>query len=279
MTFNPHIDVIAAQPRLLTAPDLSFEAILKHFPGLVEAEAVCMTGSTAAGWGNAFSDIDLYVFSDKELDLPIDETMETWPGSDPSGIRWNNWMGVYDNARVDLKVWPTDTLSSVLVPYLEREIEFCSLGDFLQDFIYRLSIGAPLKNDEFFKQQKDLLDSSSYRRSLARRVKAEVENCLTDVAGQLDSGDHMTARVSAGLAAGFATDASLVLAGQLCRGRKWLLRRLESTPQCGITVDEYRSVVLDGARPGESDGDCARRVARWTQGQIVRLEDAFLSGP
>ncbi|MEU6404715.1 hypothetical protein [Streptomyces sp. NPDC046985] len=277
MTFNPHIDVIAAQPRLLTPPDLSFEAILRHFPGLAEAEAVCMTGSTAAGWGNAFSDIDLYVFSDKELELPVDETMETWPGADPSGIRWHNWMGVYDNARVDLKVWPTSTLATVLTPYVEREVEFCSLGDFLQDFVYRLSIGVPLKNDDFFKQQKDLLDSSSYRRSLARRVKAEVENCLTDVAGQLGSGDDMTARVSAGLAAGFATDAGLVLAGQLCRGRKWLLRRLEGAPQCGITVDEYRSVVLDGARPGESDRDCALRVARWTQAQIVRMEDAFLS--
>jgi hypothetical protein len=277
VTFNPTIQVIAAQPKILTPPDLSFEAILKHFPGLAEAEAVCMTGSTAAGWGNTFSDVDLYVFSDKELDLPIDETMETWPGADPSGVRWHNWMGVYDNARIDLKVWPASTLATALEPYLEREVEFCSTGEFLQDFIYRLSIGIPLKNADFFRRMNELLDSSSYKRALARWLKAEAENCLTDAAGQLDSGDLMTARVSAGLAAGFITDASLVLAGQICRRKKWLLRRLESTPQCGITVDEYRSVVLDGARPGESDGDCARRVARWAQAHLIRLEDAFLA--
>ncbi|MFI6683004.1 hypothetical protein [Streptomyces sp. NPDC050485] len=275
--FNPTIEVIAAQPPVLDPPDLSFSAILKHFPGLAEAKAVCMTGSTAAGWGNTFSDVDIYAFSDVDLDLPVDETMETWPGSDPSGVRWHNWMGVYDNARIDLKVWPTDTLARALAPYLDNEAEFCATGDFLQDFIYRLSIGVPLKGDEFFQEMRDLLDSSSYRRALARSLKADAENCLTDVAGQLDSGDDMTARVSAGLAAGFVADAALVLAGQLCRRKKWLLRRIESTPGCGITVDEYRSMVLDGTRPGELDGDCARRVARWSQAHIVRLEDAFLS--
>jgi hypothetical protein len=275
--FNPTIEVIAAQPPVLTAPDLSFEAILKHFPGLAEAEAVCLTGSTAAGWGNTFSDVDLYVFSDKELDLPIDETMETWPGADPSGVRWHNWMGVYDNARIDLKVWPTDSMATALKPYLESEVEFCSMGDFLQDFVYRASIGIPLKNEGFMNGLRELLDASSYRRALARLLKVDAENCLTDVAGQLDSGDYMTARVSAVLAAGFITDASLVLAGQICRRKKWLLRRLESTPQCGISVDQYRTTVLDGLRPSESDGDCARRVARWTQAHLVRLEDAFLS--
>lgn len=279
MTFNPTVQVIAAQPVVLDPPDLSFEAILKHFPGLAEAEAVCITGSTAAGWSNTFSDVDLYVFSDHELDLPIDETMETWPGADPSGVRWHNWMGVYDNARIDLKVWPTGTLATALTSYLEHEVEFCGMGDFLQDFVYRLSIGIPLKNEEFFQQMRKLLESSSYSRALARFLKAEAENCLTDVAGQLDSGDDMTARVSAVLAAGFVGDACLVLSGQLCRRKKWLLRRFQSTPECGISVDEYRGTVLDGAKPGESDGGCARRVARWAQSHIVRMEDAFLAKP
>ncbi|MGW0832958.1 hypothetical protein [Streptomyces prunicolor] len=238
-----------------------------------------MTGSTAAGWGNTFSDIDMYAFSDTDLDLPVDPTMETWKSSDPSGVRWTIWMGAYGDQRVDLRVWPTVTLTTVLASYLEKEVEFCNTGDFLQDFVYRLSIGVPLKNDAFFKEMRDLLDSSSYSRALARFLKADAENCLTDVMGQLDSGDYKSARVSAGLAAGFLTDAALVRSGELCRRKKWLLRRLESTPQCGIGVDEYRTMVLDGLRPGESDADCALRVARWTQSHIVRLEDAFLSAP
>lgn len=275
--FNPTVQVIAAQPKVLNPPDLSFEALLEHFPGLAEAEAVCMTGSIAAGWGNVFSDIDLYAFSDKELELPIDETMETWPGADSSGVRWHNWMGVYDNARVDLKVWPTSTLTTALEPYLAGEVEFCSMGDFLQDFVYRIDVAMPLKNEEFFRRMKGLISCSSYPRARARRLKADVENRLTDVAGQLDAGDHTSARVSAVLAAATIADAALVHSGELCRREKWLLRRLEKTPACGIKVDEYVTTILDGARPGESDADCARRMARWTQAHLVRLEDAFLS--
>ncbi len=277
--FNPTLEVLYAQPAVLTPPDLTFEGILSHFPGLAEAKAVCLTGSTAAGWGNTFSDIDIYSFADKEIDLPIDETMEIWPGSDPSGLKWTTWIGAYGDNRVDLKVWPTTTLATTLEKYLAAEIEFVSTGDFLQDFIYRLSIGIPMKNESFFAEMKDLLDRSSYRRALARFLKTEAENRLTDVAGQLDSGDDMTARLSAGLAAAAMADATLVLYGELCRRQKWLLRRLERTPQCGITVDEYRSVVLGGAYPGESDGDCARRIARWTQAHIVRLEGEFLAVP
>ncbi|MEV0457333.1 hypothetical protein [Catellatospora methionotrophica] len=277
--FNPTLEVLYAQPAVLTPPDLTFDGILKHFPGLAEAEAVCLTGSIAAGWGNTFSDIDVYSFSDKEIDLPIDETMEIWPGADPSGITWTTWIGAYGDNRVDLKVWPTRTLATALEKYLAAEIEFVSTGDFLQDFIYRLSIGVPLKNDGFFAEMKDLLGRSSYRRALARFLKTEAENRLTDVAGQLDSGDNMTARLSATLAAAVMADSTLVLYGDLCRRQKWLLRRLENNPACGITADEYRSVVLGGARPGESDAACARRIARWTQAHIVRLEAEMLSIP
>jgi hypothetical protein len=275
--FNPTVEVIVAQPRFRQPPDLTFEGILKRFPGLAEAEAVCRTGSTAAGWGNVFSDFDLYAFADRTLDLPVDETMETWPGVDKSGIRWDNWMGEYEKARVDLTVWPTGTLASVLEPYLGDEVEFCGMSDVLLDFVYRLSIGIPLKNEQYFREMRAMLDRSSFRRSLARSIKAWAENALTDVVGQLDAGDQASARISAGLAAARVADACLVLHGEFCRRDKWLMRRLERKPECGIGVDEYRSMVLDGTRPGESDGDYALRVARWAQGHIVRLDGDFLT--
>ncbi|MFI7068840.1 hypothetical protein [Micromonospora sediminicola] len=275
--FNPTVDVLVAQPRFRQPPDLTFEGILKRFPGLAEAEAVCRTGSTAAGWGNVSSDFDLYAFSDKKLDLPVDETMEAWPGSDKSGIRWDNWMGEYEKSRVDLTVWPTDTLATVLAPYLDGEVEFCVMSQVLRDFVYRVSIGIPLKNEGYFERMREMLAKSSFRRSLARYTKAMAENALTDVGGQLDANDQMSARISAMRAAAQATDACLILHGEYCPRDKWIMRRLERKPECGIGVDEYRSVVLDGTRPGESDGDYALRVARWAQGHLIRLDGAFLT--
>jgi len=275
--FNPTVEVIVAQSKLREPPNLSYEAILKRFPGLAEADAVCWTGSTANGWGNVFSDIDLYAFADREIDLPVDETMETWPGSDKSGIRWQTWMGEYQKTRVDLTVWSTDTFTKVLEPYLGDEVELCGMSDVLLGFIYRVSIGVPLKNEAYFREMLDLLDKSSFRRALARTTKVWAENALTDAAGQLDADDQASARISAGIAAYRVVDACLILHGELCRNQKWIMRRLERKPECGINPDEFRSVVLNGTRPGESDGDYALRVARWAQGHLVRLDGDFLA--
>jgi hypothetical protein len=278
MTFVPHIDVLTQQPEVLQAPDLSFDAILAHFPGLAEASAACLTGSTAAGWSNTFSDVDLYCFADVELNLPVDETMEASDGSDRSGIQWSNWMGRYADARVDLKVWPTNTVATVLKPYLaENEPEFGGAGTVIEDFIYRVSIARPLKNPQYFDEAKALLKRSSYGRSLARSLKALAENSLTDVVGQLDSNDALSARITAVQASRHAADACLVIAGDLCRREKWLLRRIESTPACGISVDEYRTVVLGGPLPGETDTQCALRVGRWAQSHLVRMEARILA--
>lgn len=275
--FNPNVEVIVAQSKVREPPDLSFDSILKRFPGLSEATAVCWTGSTANGWGNVFSDVDLYAFADQDIDLPADESAESWPGSDKSGIRWHTWMGEYQKTRVDLTVWPTGTFAKVLEPFLAGEVELCGMSDVLLGFVYRCSIGVPLKNDAFFQEMHELLDKSSFRRALARTTKVWAENALTDVAGQLDAGDQASARISAGMAAFRAVDACLILHGELCRNQKWIMRRLERKPECGIGVDEFRSTVLDGTRPGESDGDYALRVARWAQGHLVRLDGDFLA--
>jgi hypothetical protein len=278
MTFAPSVTVLVEQPAELAQPDLAFAGILERFPGLEQADAVCLTGSTAAGWGNPYSDIDIYAFTDRELVLPVDETMETWPGDDPSGVRWYTWMGRWGDARVDLKVWPTDALRTALAAHLsDDEPEFCSVSEDMQDFVYRVSVGKALKNEDYLREAKELIHGSSYRRSLARALKTDVENELTDVAGQLAGGDAGSARVTALMAANDMVDHCLVLHGELCRRKKWFVRRLESTPSCGITVEEYRAVVLEGARDGESDAECALRVARWTQAHLVRVEEDVLA--
>jgi hypothetical protein len=275
--FHPTIDVLSEQPRQLQPADRSFEGLLRHFPGLAEAEAVCFTGSLAAGWGNQFSDIDIYAFSDVELKLPVDETMETWPGCDPSGLRWHNWMGRYGDSRVDLQVWPTAALSTALAPCIEGEPEFFTVQGAIPDFVYRFSIGIALKDEEFFERGLALIQGSSYRRSLARSLKIEAENALTDVAGQLDKDDFTTARLSAAKAAADVADSALVLVGELCRSRKWIHHRLEARPDCGITAAEYRHEVMSGPLPGENDRASAVRVARWAQAHLVRIERATLS--
>lgn len=276
--FAPNVTVLSAAPAVPQPPDMSYAAILKRFPTLADTDAVAWTGSTAVGWGNPLSDVDLYAFSDSRPALPVDETMETWPGRDLSGLTWMNWMGRYDDVCLDLKIWPSGCLEQLLAPYLgDDEPESCGFSETMQDFVYRISVAVPLSNEPFFREKQQLIRDSTYGRALARRAKWRAETHLTDVAGQVASGDDRSARMSASLAAYYASDHCLLLAGQLCRRRKWLVRRIQDAPSCGVDADEYLSVVYGGPRPGESNAACAMRVARWAQAQLVRVEDAALT--
>lgn len=275
--FAPSIKVLSHQPRDLAAPDATLQGLLTRFPGLSQADAICLTGSTAAGWANVFSDVDVYAFADTNLDLPVDDTMETWRSTDDSGLSCLTWMGRYGDSRIDLKIWPTSAPKHALTPYLEtEEPEFCESGTMIKDFIYRLSIAQPLKGEQYFNETSRLITSSSYQRALARSMKIDAENRLTDVSGMLQNGDYRSARLSAMAAAEWAADSALVLAGSLCRSPKWLLRRIEETPSSGLTADEYCNEVLEGPREGESERDCVMRVARWARRTIIGLERVAL---
>lgn len=279
--FAPSVSVLTEQPANLTPPDLSLAGILGRFPALAEAVAVGMTGSTAAGYGNVYSDIDLYVFADETPDLPDDETSETWTEGDAkTGLRNFTWMGRYGDSRVDLKVWPVEAPRVALASFLtDPEPEFCEVSGTVTDFIYRLSIARALTNGEYLSDARQLIASSAYARVLARTQKGLVENKLIDIAGQLDAGDVLSARLSAvGAAAGIA-ECALIMAGALgqgSKGSKWLLRRLAATPGCGITAEEYCTVVLDGRRDAESDAEYALRVAHWVRDKLIAIEPGIL---
>jgi hypothetical protein len=276
--FSPTVTVMSDQPPVLRPPDLSLDALAARFPGLHDASAAAVTGSTAVGWANLYSDVDIYTFSDRPLDLPDDPSVELWPGEDASGVSWLTWMGRYGDARVDLKVLPLDAAATVLEPYVDgRDPEFCDATEFAQDFIYRLSVALPLTNAAFWTGLADEIRRSSYARSMARVRKVDAENRLTDVAGQLDAGDVLSARMAAFWAAVFATDCRLLAAGELCRGDKWLLRRLDETPACGIGSQEFLDEVLAGPRAGETPAACAERVARWAQRQLRDAEPEILA--
>lgn len=279
--FAPTISVLTEQPAKLLPPDLSRAGILNRFPSLAGVEAVGMTGSIAAGFGNIYSDIDLYVFADEVPDLPDDETSETWGGGDSqTGLRSHTWMGRYDDARVDLKVWPVNAPALALASFLtDPEPEFCEVSSTVMDFVYRLSIARALINEEYFAGARRLIASSAYARALGRSQKGTTENKLIDVAGQLDAGDVLSARLSAMSAAASIADCALTMAGafsQGARGSKWLLRRLQAAPGCGITAEEYCAVVLDGRRNAESDGEYAIRVAHWVRDKLIAIEPSVL---
>lgn len=129
-SFLPSFHVLTPEPAAPTPRDISFAPAPKRFPGIGWAEAVCWTGSAAIGWVDPLSDVDLYVFSGKELKLLADETMQTWtPADERSGLTWLSWLGRCGDMPVDLKVRPANALATVLATYRPpHEPEFCGLS-------------------------------------------------------------------------------------------------------------------------------------------------------
>lgn len=146
----------------------------------------------------------------------------------------------------------------------------------MKDFVYRASIALPLKGEEFFTTTSKLIASSSYQRALGRLKKSVAENRLTDVAGMLQTGDWMSARLAALAAAESVADCAMIMEGSLCHNPKWLLRRIQETPSSGLTVQDYRAEVLEGPRPDESEAECALRIAHWVRRTIIAVERTVL---
>lgn len=276
--FAPSVEVFSSVPASPQPPALDLESVVERFPGFRGAEALCWTGSMAVGRGNPQSDLDFYAFADTEIDLPSDESVESWTSTVHGGTRVQCWMGRYGDRLADVQVWPTNFPEKLLEPFLGgKEPEFCGMSTSLQEVVFRLSVAVPLKNAAFFEDVRSLIARSSYKRALGRSLKSRAENLLVDVVGQLQADDFLAARYTAIQAATFAADHCLVLSGDLCRGPKWLLRRLSQAPDCGIQVGEFEDQVLRGPHEGESGGDTALRVARWAQSHLVRMEPYALA--
>lgn len=114
------------------------------------------------------SDLDLFAFGDI-TDLPVDESAETWTSGDGSGITWFNGMGRYGDVLADVKIGTIDNLERVLHPFLgDAKPEFCGISHIGEDFICRLTVSLPTKDEQFFNHVKDMIYGSSYGRALAR---------------------------------------------------------------------------------------------------------------
>lgn len=280
MTFVPAVEVVATQAAVVELPDLSYPALLQRFPELGSAHAVCLTGSIEAGWGNVYSDVDLIAFSNHEVPLPLEETAELWPGSDPCGVDWMRWVGTYRDVYVDIKVVSTDAVKIALQPFLDgAEPELCTIGIAMEYLIYRVWIGRLLSGEAFFGAQRETIARSSYGRTLARYLKIDAESTLTDTGGQPASGDFRTARLSSMKAAGLIADSALVISGEPAAVRSGCSgasrpRPRAASPRTSTSPRSSKAVAQESRMPSALP---ALRVGRSLTWSALRIRSCPLS--
>ncbi|CAM5474413.1 hypothetical protein SAVIM338S_03176 [Streptomyces avidinii] len=222
--------------------------------GLLPESWVCVfeAGSLVRGWGNASSDVDLYVVSE-----------EPWTGAGASrhpvplvpGVVLGEET-VVGAMRWDIRYWTRGQVEQVLAKAgweaYEQGAEELSLRE--TQLLDRLAYGAAAGGQELLSGWRAEAEASAFRSIVAARFLNMADSRVEDAVGQLEAGDLDSAVLSARAAFDYTVDALLASEGECGPGEKWRGRKLRATAPDVLPYDTYWALEtmrsFDPARPG-----------------------------
>ena len=238
--------------------EIDSDAILNRLP-LKGDEVVILSGTIVEGIGNAHSDYDVYVISDRR------------PSVDPSTP--HNYLGVeggemnqfydYLNAEglaFDVEFWTNDDVAAAfeeLNSLYERASEKTkifrpNLGWQTEDFLHKLAIGMPLTSDQGFGELKKKFSKSKFNFVKYRNFTGGYPE-WKDIAGAWMSGDIDTALHDMRMYLNEQLQGLSQLSGNSNYKPKWVmqnLRRLEKAH--GELVGDIREWLYRGNLSSET---------------------------
>ncbi len=235
--------------------------------------AVLCVGSTARGWANQASDLDIYLITEAAAQ-PRDAFPMAVPLSPPAipavithveGRRW------------ELKYWTDGQVDQMLSKVDRARLEPGSAGDELaeieENFIERLVSASPITGTDWLARRKKQTAESTYRAYVMTRSLNKAEGSVEDAQGQLADDDLCCAVLSAHDAMRHTVDAVLESVG--CFGSltpKWRPRRMRDASPPLLSFDEYWAMEtmagLDRADPRE----WVRNIVDWCERTAAAID-------
>jgi len=250
---------VDAQVRELTG--LSVEQLIEveGFPDDSDS-VVYLSGSWVSGHANPWSDIDVFVVSDRE---PI--------GANPMVASTNIVVPHFvEGRRVDYEFWlpsKLDELADRLAAHQLATGESIQGATFIQIeeiFIHRLRIGIPLVNPEGFARCQARFDFAKLAAFQTEEAIRHLDSELEDIIGMRKGGDRETALWVARQVVDVAVEAylhSLGITDPVAKWRVRYLREIEDTPRHRQLRDDYwRLSYPDTAEVMRSDERWERHV-------------------
>ncbi|MFJ7095858.1 hypothetical protein ACIQWL_37395 [Streptomyces mirabilis] len=188
---------------------------------------VYAAGSLVRGWGNATSDVDVYVVSDDE---PPGTTTTSHPVAlTPDFIPVS--ATYLDSVRWDIEYWRDSQVDQVLEKvswsrYNGEGVSQERLTGYEADFFVKLQHSVPLTDGEWLTERKQQLDDSAYRVTMVARALNYADIFAEDCLGQLGSGDRKGAVITAKLAFNYAVEGLLAHYGEFGTTQKWRVQQL-----------------------------------------------------
>jgi hypothetical protein len=180
------------------------------------------SGSFFEGFGNATSDLDVYVIADSLPDT-----------AHRLGSRYTRAIDIIRLAsvRVDAEYWLRQDVEQAAAnlraadPDDPEGLEFPGADEVI-DFVHRLKIGFPLTGTPAFRRLQSLFDFDRARRILTAMRVLQYQEALVDADGAMRSARYETAASRARVAVFYALDAYLVGLGETYANEKWIYEKL-----------------------------------------------------
>jgi predicted nucleotidyltransferase len=202
--------------------------------------AVYLAGSLIRGWGNATSDLDVYVVTAAPWpgDVTTSSPVYVAPGALPVNAfyradrRWDveYWADSQVDELLDVVSWPAfDSGKALAATLTATEIAF----------IERLWFSSVVEGDDWLQRRRKQFHDSAIRTIVAARDLYALDHLTEDAVGMLASGDYDSAVLAARRALGFAVDALLASRGEIAGQSKWRARRMRAVAPPELGFDEY----------------------------------------
>ncbi|WLQ32821.1 hypothetical protein P8A18_04865 [Streptomyces castrisilvae] len=205
--------------------------------------SVYISGSLVRGWGNALSDVDIYVITEEDYrsETAVYVQVPLEPDTLPVEIKY------VDGRRWDIEYWRTDQIQQVISKVDWSVLEGTQeVGRRLStdelDFLERLSYAYPLTGADWLGSRQKQLADSGLRSVMVARALNSVDTYTQDVVGQLEAGDVESSVLSVKIAFGYAMDALLAFEGEYGQNAKWRARRFRTADPTIVTFDQYWAI-------------------------------------
>jgi predicted nucleotidyltransferase len=206
--------------------------------------AVFVSGSVVRGWGNARSDIDVYVVSDRAFEgADATQVVALDPATIPVGLEH------VDGRRWDIEYWQDGQIDQLF----EKVDPAVLSGDRAADadltypelsLLDKLSYGQLLDGGEWFARRRAQLSSSAFQSILVSHALDHGDHYVEDAIGQLESGDVESAVLSTHRAFRFCVDGLLASFGQWSiSSKKWQARMMRESAPPVLPFDRYWAAV------------------------------------
>jgi hypothetical protein len=216
--------------------------------------AVYAGGSLVRGWGNASSDLDIYVITTQRCHPggAQTDTVALEPDSVPA-------LPIYvGDRRWDIEYW-LDSQVDQLLGKVSRDILASDepagrrMTDAEIGHLQRLSHAAPIEGDDWLGRRREQFAASAADTVMTLRALHFQDIYAEDATGQLAAGDVSSSVLSVKLAFRYAIEALLASCGEFGESPKWFARRFQAAKPQQMSFEEYWAIetmrTFDPAAP------------------------------